>query len=253
MKCEEIRINLPEYIDGKLKGDLMEAVELHLESCHPCKEFYSELKSFLEFTGSIPDVEPPVGMEEEFLKLAEEEMKVSKGNVARFPGWLRVAAMFIFAAGTFIAGYLTGFGENETKQLRSEVGELRQKVLLTSLREMSGPEKIDAVYSIKASGIMGDDIVNALVYTMNSDKNVNVRLAAILALSEMINDGKNVKRELINSLALQDNPLLQISLIQVLTTSGVKEARKQIESISEDVNTDQNVKEFAQDMIKTII
>jgi len=47
--------------------------------------------------------------------------------------------------------------------------------------------------------------------------------------------------------------LLQISLIQVLTESGVKEAREEIESMVRSEKTDVNVKAFAKDMVKIII
>jgi uncharacterized membrane protein len=88
---------------------------------------------------------------------------------------------------------------------------------------------------------------------MNSDKNVNVRLAAINALTGMMDKNQRVKHELIRSLSLQDNSLLQISLIQVLTEAGVKEARSEIESIARKENTDDRVKAIAKDMIKIII
>ena len=88
---------------------------------------------------------------------------------------------------------------------------------------------------------------------MNSDKNVNVRLAAINALSEMMDKNEKIKTELIQSLSVQENPLLQISLIQVLTESGVKEAKDEIESISNNENTDKQVKEIAKSMVKSII
>jgi hypothetical protein len=99
----------------------------------------------------------------------------------------------------------------------------------------------------------GDALVDALVNTMNSDKNVNVRLAAINALSGMVKNNEKVKKELIRSLSLQENALLQISLIQVLTESGVKEAKDEIESIVGNEKTDANVKAYAKDMIKIII
>ena len=159
----------------------------------------------------------------------------------------------IIALGTFGAGYFTGSENKEIVQLQSELNTMRKEVLLAGLKDYSGPQKIEAVYNIKILGNADDALVNALVYTMNSDKNVNVRLAAINALSEMMDKNPNIKTELIQSLSLQDNPLLQISLIQILTESGVKEAKEKIESISNDENTNEQVREYAKDMIKTII
>lgn len=253
MKCEEVKINLPEYIDGKLEAETAKAVELHLEGCEDCRDHYSEMKTFLGFMETMPGVEPPAGMEEEFRRMADAEFGDTKPKVVRFPGWLKFAAMLIFVVGSFAVGYKAGTGKGDSKQLQAEVGQLKEKVLLTSLREMSGPEKINAVYSIKASGQASEDVVDALVYTMNSDKNVNVRMAAIVALSEMIKSNTRVTSELIHSLTLQENPLLQISLIQVLSNAGVKEAKPQIEKLSEDIGADQNVRAFAKDMVKTII
>ena len=73
------------------------------------------------------------------------------------------------------------------------------------------------------------------------------------ALTGMIGKNQRVKDELIRSLSIQNNPLLQISLIQVLTESGVKEAKDEIESMSRSEKTDEKVKAFAKDMIKIII
>lgn len=255
MKCEEVKIKLPEYIDGKLDEQTSEAVREHLESCGSCKELYTEFNSFLSFTDSFPGIEPPMGMKEEFLDLAALEEMPKGRKISMIPNWVKIAAMIIVAFGTYLAGYRTGSTESQhqNRQLASELTKQKQEVMLASLRDHTGPQKIEAVYDISNSGQASDELINALVHTMNSDNNVNVRLAAITALSGMMGKSELVKRELIKSLAVQNNPLLQISLIQVLTESGVKEAKDEIETITNDKNTDENVKAYAKDMIKTII
>ena len=144
-------------------------------------------------------------------------------------------------------------GAANREKLELALTQTRQQVLLAGLQELTGPQKIKAVYSIGQSGQTGDDLIDALVTTMNSDKNINVRLAAINALTGMIEKNPRVQKELIRSLSLQDNSLLQISLIQVLSESGVKEAKAEIESIVRKEETDEKVKAFAKDMIKIII
>ncbi|MDX8338211.1 zf-HC2 domain-containing protein [Draconibacterium sp. IB214405] len=252
MDCNEVKINLPEFIDGKLNKSTSDMVSKHLETCASCRELHRELKSFLQFAGSFPEPEPPAGMKEEFMQMAELERE-PKGRAIRIPAWAKVAAMVLIVFGTFASGYFTGSKNNEVGELKAEMGQLKQDVMLAGLRDYSGPQKIQAVYDIQSSGQASETFVDALVHTMNSDKNVNVRLAAISALSEMMDKNEAIKTELIKSLSVQDNPLLQISLIQVLTESGVKEAKDEIESISNDENTDQHVKEYANSMIKTII
>jgi len=163
--------------------------------------------------------------------------------------------MVVFAFGIYWLGYRIGSRKAEIvqNQLTSELSTQKQQVLLASLRDYTGPQKIEAVYSISNTGNVSDELVNALVYTMNSDKNINVRLAAIGALSGMMDKNKRVKTELIKSLTVQENSLLQISLIQVLTEMGVKEAKGEIENITNNEKTDESVKAYAKDMMKIII
>ena len=253
MNCNEVKINLPEFIDGKLEKKLSGQIAKHLDSCEACKSLHTEIRSFLQFTDSIPEAEPPQGMEEEFMQMVETEFAGRNTRVLMIPGWIKVAAMIIVVFGTFAGGYFAGSGNQNNQQLQAELNQLKQEVWMTGLKGYSGPQKIEAVYNIKASGKPEGELIDALVYTMNSDKNVNVRLAAINALSGMVTENEKVKSEMIHSLSIQENPLLQISLIQVLTESGVKEAKDEIESISDNENTDQRVREYAKDMVKTII
>jgi hypothetical protein len=255
MKCEEVKINLPEYIDGKLDEQTTKAVQTHLEACMACSELHRDMKSFLGFTNSLPEIEPPVGMKAEFMQMLEAEMPRKQKQIVMLPVWLKVAAVLVVALITYSSGYYLGSekGRQQVVQLEAVLGQTRQQVLLASLQEYTGPQKIEAVYAVSQLGQTGDALIDALVTTMNSDKNVNVRLAAINALSGMISKNDRVKQALIQSLPLQENPLLQISLIQVLTESGVKEAKKEIESVAADEKTDENVKAFAKDMMKAII
>ena len=117
---------------------------------------------------------------------------------------------------------------------------------------MSSSQKIDAVYKIRNEQDISDELISALVRTINTDKNVNVRLAAIHSLSEMIDKNKIVQKELIKSISLQENPLLQISLIQVLTEKDIKEASEEIETITNNPNADKQVKDYVENMLKHI-
>jgi hypothetical protein len=255
MDCEEVKINLPEYIDRKLDDTTYATIQSHLENCDSCRALHGELSSFLTYLDTFPKPEVPEGMKEEFMELAAaQRIPESRKNLI-IPMWVKLAAMVVLFFGTYWLGYRVGTGKGEMaqNQLATQLHEQKQEVMLASLKDYTGPQKIEAVYSISKSGNASDDLINALVYTMNSDKNVNVRLAAINALSEMMGKNERVKKELIRSLKVQENSLLQISLIQVLTESGVKEAKDEIESMTKSEKTDESVKSFAKNMIKIII
>ncbi len=253
MKCEEVKLNLPAYIDRKLDENTANEISHHLKNCAECSEFHAGFESFLGFAGGMPAIEPPAGMKSEFLKMLDTEMPAKHKRVL-MPVWLQVAAVLAIAIITYSGGYYFGTEKSRGKQqlLQAELNQTKQQVLLTSLQEMTGPQKIDAVYSISQLSQTGDEVIDALVNTMNSDKNDNVRLAAINALSGMAAKNPRVKTELIHSLSVQENSLLQISLIQVLTEMGAKEARPEIEQIMNNEKADESVKKFAKDMIKVI-
>jgi hypothetical protein len=255
MNCEEVKLNLPEYIDRKLDETTSEIIRKHLESCPSCKALKSELSSFLNYMDSFPAPEPPEGMKEEFEGMMASLEIQSKKKVRIIPMWTKIAAMLVLFFGTYWLGYRVGSGKGEKiqNQMASELSTQKQQVLLASLRDYTGPQKIEAVYSISTTENVSDELIGALVYTMNSDKNTNVRLAAISALSGMMDKNDRIKTELIKSLTVQENPLLQISLIQVLTEGGVKEAKDEIESITNNAKTDESVKAYAKDMMKIII
>jgi len=255
MDCEEVKINLPEYIDRKLDETTSDAIRKHLESCDSCTALHRELSSFLNYMDSFPAPEVPEGMKEEFEGMMASLGNQDKKKVRLIPMWTKIAAMVVLFFGMYGLGYRVGSGKSQMvqNQLTSEISAQKQQVLLASLRDYTGPQKIDAVYSISTTENVSVELIDALVYTMNSDKNTNVRLAAISALSGMMDKNDRVKTELIKSLAVQENPLLQISLIQVLTEKGVKEAKQQIETITNNEKTDESVKAYAKDMMKIII
>ena len=253
MKCEEAKINIPEFIDGKLDESTRLALENHIKNCESCRETNTEFRSFLKYADSFSEIEPPKDMKDEFLMMAEMEGFGQKSRKLIISDWMKAAATIIIVFGTFAAGFFTGTDETDNSLLMAEVQSLKQQVLLAGLRDYSGPQKIETVYSVAQVENTNTDLVDALVYTLNSDNNINVRLAALNVLSGMITKNESVKTELINSLNVQENPLIQISLIQVLTESGVKEARGNIELISSKESTNPNVKEYAENMIKTII
>jgi HEAT repeat protein len=89
-----------------------------------------------------------------------------------------------------------------------------------------------------------DEVVNALVKTLNEDTNTNVRLAALDALSKFHHEPQ-VKKALLESLSTQNDPVVQIALIKLLVTIKEKSVVKDLQQIIEDDNTIKPVKDEA--------
>ena len=245
MNCEEIKIWIPEYIDDSLDESEREKIRIHLEECSSCRTTKAELAEFMRELSEIPQLEPSIKIKEGFLK------QIPRKNISML---FKIAAILIPAFGIFWLGF--SYGEKkyseELKELSAKLEIQKQNYLLASINEQSSSQKIEAVYKIVNEQVISDDLISALVNMMNTDKNVNVRLAAIHSLSEMIDKNEVVRKELIKSLSLQENPLLQISLIQVLTEKGIKEAKEEIETFSNSPNVDKQVKDYVESMLTQI-
>lgn len=255
MNCEEIKMHLPEYIDGRLDKEKESIIRVHLEGCSRCSQEMQEMEGFLSFLGKMPRAKAPADMADEFAALMDSAELNGYKRSHFIPVWAKIAASVLLVLGTFAGGYFSGIQKNSLVQQRmaADLSAQKQQLMLASLRDYTGPQKIEAVYSISNTKEISGDLVDALVNTMNRDRNANVRLAAIMALAGMVEKENRVKDELIRSLAIQENPLLQISLIQVLTEKGIREARQPIENMTNNEKTDASVKAFAKDMIKVII
>ena len=79
---------------------------------------------------------------------------------------------------------------------------------------------------------------------MNEDPNTNVRLAALDALSKF-HQQEYVRTALINSLAKQKDPVVQISLIRLMVEMKEKSVIKELNRITKDKEMIKAVKDEA--------
>ena len=81
------------------------------------------------------------------------------------------------------------------------------------------------------------EILDALIYTLNTDPSTNVRLAALESLSMFISESY-VKKSLIASLKTQTDPLIQINLIQILSAARLEAIEVELNRMYESDDTD---------------
>jgi len=82
-------------------------------------------------------------------------------------------------------------------------------------------------------------LIQALVNTLNHDKNVNVRLASLYSLARFA-DNPAVRDSLVNSLAGQTEPMIQVVLINMLAD---KKEHRAIGPIRDILSKDKSLKE----------
>lgn len=167
----------------------------------------------------------------------EIEKQEPKGKQLFFPilqdyaTYWRVAAGIVFILGAFWAGQ--HFNQNaatvpnaEIAALREEVQEMK-RVMATGA---SASERIQMV-SQEFGSEQPDEVIEVLVTTMNEDPNVNVRVAAAEALYKF-QHLPEVRQALVQALRRQTDPLMQLTLIDMLVSVKEKEAVLELEELT---------------------
>jgi hypothetical protein len=114
----------------------------------------------------------------------------------------------------------------ETRQLAAltaQMHEMREMMMMSLLQNPSASERIRAVSYTSDIGHVNPNIAAALLATLNSDPNINVRLSTLEALTHFARDPV-VREGLIQSILQQESPLVQAALADVMLKLQEKRA-----------------------------
>jgi HEAT repeats/Putative zinc-finger len=268
MKCEEVEKLMIDYLDKNLNEDIRLEIEKHIETCEKCLDDLKNSQQVLNFISTDQMVKPDVSLRINFYHMLHSEIKKSEeSNDSSFRKaiipWYNLrqyrfaAAIALLICGTFIGillhvGVSNSYASNELKQLHSEVSDLKKASMFTMLKEESSSDRIQAVRYADDIDSPDANVIDVLVKTLNNDKNVNVRMAAAYALSRFA-DRRAVCDSLVKSLALQNDPILQVTLINILVERKEKSALSPIQVIIANKKTLKEVRAVAENSLRVLI
>jgi len=156
----------------------------------------------------------------------------------------------------FGAGRLSMDSGKSTEQLsdlRNEVRVLQQMVMISSLKDYSASERLQAINLIEDTPSNQDEeLIFTLVRTMNNDESPNVRFASVQALRKFINH-EEVRGQMIRSLGEEDDPLVQIAMINFLSEAGEKAAIAPLTKIATNEDYPAEVRQTAEIALDILI
>jgi anti-sigma factor RsiW len=256
MKCQEIEDLMPDYLRGKLNPDRAVLVEEHLGQCSRCVEEVEIWKKL----ALLPEEQPSASLRQRFDAMLEsyQEGRWEKTSLAAerrnfkgfydFVNWLRTPSMSAaWACVLLVAGFLGGryFDRDTSKnsdlaQMRQELHGMRQLVALSLLQQQSANERLQGV---NWSTRMQPDpqILDALQQTLRYDSSVDVRLAALDALSRY-GGRPDVRRGLVEALDTKQSPLVQLALIDVLVEMHDSSAVERLKRMRQTPDLDPSVR-----------
>ncbi len=252
-KMKELMID---YIDGKLTGELKLFVEKHINKDEENRKSFEELKDTIDLLQHDKELTPDSDLKLNFLDALEREINQLTNDIeqkeAKVIGlrisnyWQIAAAVSLLAVGVLGGYWITTNNQNEEQlmALQKEI-EATKKVVMMALDDKNSASQrmmgVNASYDLKNAD---EDIVEALIETMNTDDNVNVRLAAINALANFKSES-SIRQALINSLKKQEDPIVQITLINLMVEMKEKGAIEELKEIIDDSTNIESVKDEA--------
>jgi len=201
-----------------------EAAALHreIQKDSDLKQLYLSYREMLELMDQAPEREPPEALRQQFhrdLQHHSSDASVTDNALLtlRQNTWIPVAAIALIVIGVAF-GALYMRNQNQQRQIETlsqQVKQTQRMLALSMLEVPSASERIKAVQKITSQQSADPDIVQALLQRLNTDNNVNVRMRAAEALQQYP-AYPGLKEALIKSLQQQENPAVQITLIDVL-------------------------------------
>jgi len=253
LKKEEMKSLMIDHIDGNLTGELGKYVDRQIEKDPEAKRQYHELKLIMDMVGQEEELEVPTKGKEEFMAFLEKEKSTKpNGKIRKITSSFSLNNIYKVAAAValILVGYigslwLNKISDSEFQVLQDELTDMKELVFTSMIKQKSPSERIKGVKTVYDLKNANTEILDALILTMNQDDNMNVRIAAIEALAVFADDDL-VRKALIESLFVQENPTVQIKLINVLVLLKEKDALEPLQEIIDDQNIQNFVKDEAQ-------
>jgi len=222
-----------------------------------------ELHALEERVFSIESSVPSLSLDDKFYDMLQKEKKPANTfSWKNFFAWPELAPRLAFASVTLILGLAAGYylrtpaTEDQpiasVDDVRKELSDLKELMMLSLLEKESVTDRLKAVGLTQEMDQASQKVTGALLQTLNNDSDVNVRLAALDALKPYSAEGK-VRQELVRSISLQDSPLVQIALAELMAQLQVKSSAKELEKILKNENTPTDVKKKIEESLKVLI
>jgi len=273
MNCKDIQAVLIDFLDQALPADTAAEVKEHLESCAECSREAEELQVLLTSIKNREQQLPSPALRENFNTMLQSELNMEamssllqtpakeekpRGKAIAFfsPAMGRAAAAVILVAAGIGIGMSIRSGkapdtvakttiDSLKNDLRNIERKMQEQELLSGIDDESASERIKAVSYAEQMSSPDQNVIDALFNSLNTDKNVNVRLAALYSLARFT-DRHIVRDSLVSSLRIQTEPIIQVVLINLLAEKRERKAIGPIRDIMTNKKTLKEVKDAAQ-------
>lgn len=278
MNCQSARDSFTALLDHRTPATAHLEARTHLAGCPDCQREFAGLSQTLAALDSLPAPNPSPRLRREFYAMLEEEKHSAASarltverELRRRPAPLRrwlVAplAACTLAALAFVAGMRHGRGsaapptpitqmpvdggtQARIAELERKLDTMGQLVVATSLLQQQHRPANDRLRTVltsanTASAQPSEAVIHELISALALDPSANVRLRALDGLFPHA-DQEVVRAGVLASLVREQNPIVQVSMIDFLAVARDAAARPTLETIAGSSTADTSVRAAA--------
>jgi hypothetical protein len=256
MRCEDAAVDIVTSLAGELGPEAETALRRHLNTCEACRHEADRLETTWQGLGAVPTEAPDTPrMQQRFLseldafQLGADQARAQVLHHAPRRSMLTAVAWPAAVAASLVTGVFIGRvgpapatdNFQELTALRHELHATQEMVSLALLNQSSAAERLRGVSWSERLKEPGADVLAALVDALAHDPNVNVRLAAIDALSRWA-DRPDVRHGAVAALSDRSSPMVQIALIDWLVQIKEDSSRDVLRALATDPHVDAAVR-----------
>jgi len=272
MNCQQIAELLPDYLQGSVTTEQTSQIEQHCQGCANCAQDVAMWKKLAILPPERPSPESRArfdAMLHAYQTVSEE--RTGSPEITRDPGkptpawsffhWLRsplraaawsVALLVIgvvagtrINSGALVSNDASPAHSEELNAMHAELTNMRQLVALSMLQQQSASERLQGVSWSGREAHLDPQVQSALLHTLRYDNSVDVRLAALDALSRHASQPQ-VRKGVVDALMEQQSPLVQVALIDQLTEWRDPDAAQRLRNFQQTPNLNPAVRQRAE-------
>jgi hypothetical protein len=259
---------LSAYLSDELKASEVIKINEHLAMCDSCRQEFESLGGVWNAIGDMSEEQPSKHLRSRFYEAMDayeaalQGKSFSQTKPAR--SWYEILfqnhpvvqfglALLLVIVGGFIGYRLRGESVNEAQivQIRDEVRTVNRLLTVSLLQQQSASERLQGVNRSYQLEYADPEITNALLQTFKYDPNVNVRLAALDALSRNISQ-PDVRRELLKAFQSQSSPMVQIAIVDLMVQVREKNSMELLKQMLQKSDVNRAVKKRIEEGIQQL-
>lgn len=245
MKKEEIIALWQEKMQGTISQENEQLLTQYLNSERQLEEEFSGLADTWHKLDLIKTPTPSSSMDVRFQQMLSKQIRKAQPSpnlVRQF--FHQLQSSWQLGLASLLVGIFIGWGfsspsntKNDLKELSTEIQSIKQMMVLTLIEQPKAQERIRAVNLVSELPQADQKIIDALISTLHIDANVNVRLAALESLVRYA-DEPAVRQALVETLARQESPLMQVAVADILVQIQEKSSLEVMKNLKNSVMDD---------------